>query len=134
MLLQLQLHSLGGGSVRRRPSVPYGANFSLTVSVFSFTFVYLYFCKRHRWLEFWLNFIIPCGFPPLTLMSVGVVAHHRGFLDVRHCCGGLRISWWIGQRFMAVLRLLCLAMGAKLSFLSTLLYSSLSFFPSTDDL
>ena len=28
MLLQLQLHSLGGGGVRRRPSVPYGANFN----------------------------------------------------------------------------------------------------------
>ena len=27
MLLQLQLHSLGGVGVRRRPSVPYGANF-----------------------------------------------------------------------------------------------------------
>ena len=27
MLLQLQLYSLGGGGVRRRPSVPYGANF-----------------------------------------------------------------------------------------------------------
>ena len=27
MLLQLQLHSLGGGGVQRRPSVPYGANF-----------------------------------------------------------------------------------------------------------
>jgi len=31
------------------------------------------------------------------LMSVGVTTHHRGFLDVRRCCGGLRISWWIGQ-------------------------------------
>ena len=27
MLLQLQLYSLGGGGVQRRPSVPYGANF-----------------------------------------------------------------------------------------------------------
>ena len=27
MLLQLQLHSLGGGGVRGRPSVPYGAIF-----------------------------------------------------------------------------------------------------------
>ena len=31
MLLQLQLHSLGGGGVRRRPSVPYGANFLILI-------------------------------------------------------------------------------------------------------
>jgi len=29
ILLQLQLYSLGGGGVRSRPSVPYGANFLL---------------------------------------------------------------------------------------------------------
>ena len=33
MLLQLQLHSLGGGGVRRRPSVPYWANFFLMQSI-----------------------------------------------------------------------------------------------------
>jgi len=32
------------------------------------------------------------GFPPLTLMSVGVMSHRRGFLDVRRSCGGLRIT------------------------------------------
>ena len=32
------------------------------------------------------------------LMSVGVMTHHKGFLDVRRSCGGLRISRWIGQR------------------------------------
>jgi len=26
-------------------------------------------------------------------MSVGVMTHHKGFLDVRRSCGGLRISW-----------------------------------------
>ena len=29
------------------------------------------------------------------LMSVGVMTLHKGFLDVRRSCGGLRISWWI---------------------------------------
>jgi len=26
------------------------------------------------------------------------MTHHKGFLDVKRCCGGLRISWWFGQR------------------------------------
>ena len=34
MLLQLQLYSLGGGGVRRRPSVPYGANFYFMLNIF----------------------------------------------------------------------------------------------------
>jgi len=37
------------------------------------------------------------GFPPLTF-DVEVMTHHKGFLDVRRCGGGLRISQWIGQR------------------------------------
>jgi len=32
------------------------------------------------------------------LMSVGVASYHRGFLDVRRCCGGLRMSWWMVWR------------------------------------
>ena len=32
------------------------------------------------------------------LMSVGVASYHRGFLGVRRCCGGLRMSWWMVWR------------------------------------
>ena len=36
MLLQLQLHPLGVVGVQRRPSVPYGANFSFSIVVSQF--------------------------------------------------------------------------------------------------